>query len=305
MELLILIIALGLDRWVSPPWRRQPLAAFRWLARRVETWAYGPEQLDPWWRRAFGTLMVALLVLPLVALAWGLAAIPYLGIAAGLGLLYLALDGGELLKGARAVATALEEGDLERAREHTALLVERDSEELDMEQLSTAAVETVLERGVDALFGVVFWYLVAGPAGAVAYRLVDTLDVLWGHYTPRYRHFGWAAARLDDLFDWLPARLGALGYALAGQARETALRCWGRQADSWPGIKAGPVLAAGGAALGLQLGGAVRYEGRPVIRPTLGEGVLPRPGDVARAQRLLEHSLLLWLLGVAIIWLLG
>ena len=116
---------------------------------------------------------------------------------------------------------------------------------------------------------------------------------MWGYKTPRYLKFGWAAARLDDVLNFIPARLTALSYALLGRTR-SALACWRTQAAAWDSPNAGPVMAAGAGALGVQLGGAAVYHGRTEVRPPLGQGAAPHGADIARALSLVRHGAGLW-----------
>jgi adenosylcobinamide-phosphate synthase len=212
-----------------------------------------------------------------------------------LGLLYLAIGARSLEEHAEAVATALQAGDLPLAREQVARIVSRDTDDLDEEQISRAAVESVLENGCDALFGTLFWFVLAGAAGATLHRLANTLDAMWGYRTPRYRDFGWAAARLDDVLNWLPAGLTALSYMAVGTRPALAWRCWRGQAPGWKSPNAGLVMAAGAGALGLALGGPARYHGEWQQRPALGEGLAPRAEDIGRAMALVRRALWLWL----------
>ena len=296
--MLTALLCLGaalLDRLLGEPRRQHPLIGFGWLAQRVEALVYGPPELSADARRERGSIAVILLLLPFTVAAGLLAWLPLIGLAVALGLLYLALGARSLTEHAEAVATALQAGDLALAREKVALMVSRDAADLDEEGISRAAVESVLENGCDAIFGALFWFALAGAAGVVLYRLANTLDALWGYRTPRYLHFGWAAARLDDGLNWLPARLTALSYALVGSQPALAWRCWREQAPFWKSPNAGPVMAAGAGALGLALGGPARYHGQWQQRPPLGEGLAPCAEDIGRAVKLVQRALWLWL----------
>ena len=297
---LLCLGAVLLDRWQGEPRRWHPLVGFGWLARRVESLGYCLPELNANYRRAPGIGAVIVLLVPLTVAAWLLAAIPLLGLAVALGLLYLTIGARSLAEHAEAVAKALQAGDLPLAREKVARIVSRDTDDLDEEQISRATVESVLENGCDAIFGALFWFVLAGAAGAVLYRLANTLDAMWGYRTPRYQDFGWAAARLDDLLNWLPARLTALSYVAVGIKPALAWRCWWDQAPGWKSPNAGQVMAAGAGALGLALGGPARYHGEWQPRPALGEGLAPRAEDIGRAVALVRRALWLWLSVIAL-----
>ncbi len=297
---LLCLGAVLLDRWQGEPRHWHPLVGFGGLAQWVEALGYGPPELSAEARRTRGIGAVILLLVPFTVAAWLLAAIPLLGLAVALGLLYLAIGARSLAEHAEAVAAALQAGDLPLARKQVGRIVSRDTTDLDEEQISRATVESVLENGCDAIFGALFWFALAGAAGAVLYRLANTLDAVWGYRTPRYRDFGWAAARLDDLLNWLPARLTALGYTLCGSQPALAWRCWREQAPGWKSPNAGPVMAAGAGALGLALGGPARYHGKWQQRPALGEGLAPRAEDIGRAVALVRRALWLWLGAIAL-----
>ncbi|MBS3935349.1 MAG: cobalamin biosynthesis protein, partial [Sulfuritalea sp.] len=193
-----------------------------------------------------------------------------------------------------AVAAPLAAGDLPAARQAVGLIVSRDTTQLDETGVATAAVESVLENGNDAVFGTLFWFCVAGGAGAVLYRLANTLDALWGYRDARRLHFGWAAARIDDALNYVPARLTALTYALLGHT-QNALACWRAQASAWSSPNAGPVMAAGAGALKVGVGGTAIYHGRDEDRPALGAGAPPTAADIGRAVALVERGQWLWL----------
>jgi adenosylcobinamide-phosphate synthase len=188
----------------------------------------------------------------------------------------------------------LQAGDLILAQEKVGRIVSRDTAAMDESAVARAGVESVLENGCDAVFGALFWFFVAGAPGAVAYRLANTLDAMWGYKTAHYLHFGWAAARLDDVLNWIPARLTALTYALFGNA-PLAWRCWRVQARAWESPNAGPVMAAGAGALSVQLGGAAMYHGQLEARPPLGAGAVPGERDIGRAVTLVQRGMWLWL----------
>ncbi|MDS4028681.1 MAG: adenosylcobinamide-phosphate synthase CbiB [Candidatus Contendobacter sp.] len=297
---LLCVGAVLLDWRLGEPRRWHPLAGFGGLARRVEMFVYGPPEMNADLRRVRGVGAVIALLIPFTVAAWLLSAIPLLGLAVALGSLYLAIGARSLAEHAEVVVAALQAGDLPLARERVGLIVSRDTGDLDEEQISRATVESVLENGCDAIFGALFWFVLAGAAGVVLYRLANTLDAMWGYRTPRYQDFGWAAARLDDVLNWIPARLTALSYMAMGTKPALAWRCWREQAPFWKSPNAGPVMAAGAGALGLALGGPARYHGEWRQRPALGEGLAPRAEDIGRAVALVRRALGLWLAVIAL-----
>ncbi|MCD7097463.1 adenosylcobinamide-phosphate synthase CbiB [Stenotrophomonas sp. MMGLT7] len=290
--LLVAVAAVLLDLLLGEPRRAHPLVLFGRWAQRIEARLYRD-------RRRAGVAAWCAAVLPWTLLAallqaglWWLS--PWLAAAFSALALYLALGLRSLGEHALPVALALERDDLPAARAAVSRIVSRDTARLDRTQVATAATESVLENGSDAVFAALFWAALLGAPGAVLYRLSNTLDAMWGYRTPRYRHFGWAAARIDDVLNWLPARLCALTYAVLGDTA-AALRCWRLQGRGWKSPNAGPVMAAGAGALRLRLGGAAPYHGQWQMRPPLGEGELPRAGSIRRALRLVRGGVLLWL----------
>ena len=278
-----------LDRLLGEPRRWHPLVGFGRLADRAEAALRRGVPGHPVGNRLRGLAAWALVVVPFVMLAAWLAH-PVLDAL----LLWLALGGRSLGEHARAIAAALAAGDLPVARQAVGLIVSRDTSDLDEAGVTTAAVESVLENGNDAVFGALFWFCVAGGAGAVLYRLANTLDAMWGYKDARRLHFGWAAARIDDLLNFIPARLTALTYALLGRTR-TAFACWRAQAAQWSSPNAGPVMAAGAGALKVGVGGTARYHGVDEDRPRLGTGAAPAAADIGRAVALVERGQWLWL----------
>jgi adenosylcobinamide-phosphate synthase len=206
------------------------------------------------------------------------------------GLTWSALGGRSLARAALELGGAVAAGDLEAARRLLPTLAGRDPRELDGPELCRAVVESVAENTADAVVGPLLWGAVAGPAGIAAYRAANTLDAMVGHRSPRYRDFGWAAARLDDLLTWPAARLGAgLSCALAPAVGGDPRRAWAtmrRDGHAHPSPNAGRLEAAFAGALGVRLGGRNRYGELVEDRPPLGAGPPAGPADVARAARL-------------------
>ncbi len=207
---------------------------------------------------------------------------------------------------ARRIGALLEAGDLHGARQALPSLVGRDPTTLDEAGIARAVVESVAENAVDAFAAPVFWTVVGGRSAAAAHRAVNTLDAMVGHRTPRYERFGWASARLDDVAAWIPARLVALGVVVLrpGRAREIvhAVRT---QAPAHPSPNAGVAEAAFAAALGVRLGGELRYGDVVTERAQLGSGDPPGAADVARAVRLLDELVALAAGCATVVWLVG
>jgi adenosylcobinamide-phosphate synthase len=293
---LLAVAAVALDRLLGEPRRWHPLVGFGMLASRLEGWLNPTAQRDRPARRLRGVLGVALLLIPFTLAAWWLCQLPYLGPVADVLLLYFAIGHRSLHEHARAVSRALAAGDEQQARTAASYMVSRDSSAIDP---VPATVESVLENGNDGVFGALFWFFILGGAGALLFRLANTLDAMWGYKNERFLYFGWAAARLDDVLDYLPARLTALTYALLGKTR-LALACWQQQAPAWDSPNAGPVMSAGAGALNVKLGGPARYRGEWHMRPDLGAGPAPQATDIERALGLVRRGVYLWLgLGLA------
>ncbi|MBT3165127.1 cobalamin biosynthesis protein [Streptomyces sp. Vc74B-19] len=197
------------------------------------------------------------------------------------------VGGTSLAREARAVGRALESGDVEAARERLPHLCGRDPQTLDADGIARAVVESVAENTSDAVVGALVWGAVAGVPGLVGFRAVNTLDAMVGHRSPRYRRYGWASARLDDVAGWPGARLTAVLAALSGPDPRGAVRAWRADAAKHPSPNAGPVEASFAGALGVRLGGTLSYGGRVEHRPVLNGGGRPvAVTDIDRAVRL-------------------
>lgn len=285
-------LALGFaaDRVFGDPRRGHPVAVFGQAAQRVEGALWRDE-------RAAGVSFVAAAVgVPSLLTLLAQARLSPAGRAALTGALAWAALGGRSLEGeAEAMGRLLAAGDaqqpdLESARARLSHLCSRDASDLSRDEIARAAVESVAENTSDAVTGPLLWGALAGPAGIVAYRCANTLDAMVGYRSPRYERFGWAAARLDDVLNVVPARLtAALTIALAplvgGNPHDAWRACW-RDALAHPSPNAGVVEAGAAGALGIRLGGANRYGGRLERRGELGSGRPARPDDLPRVARL-------------------
>lgn len=288
----VLKISAGLlaDRVLGEVRRFHPLVGFGRWASLTES---SVRQLLPD-HRLSGLLAWLLAVLPWLAATCVLRTLhPLLTWLVDIGLLYLALGGRSLIEHVEAVATPLAAGDLAQARERVSWIVSRDTGAMGPDEVARAATESALENGNDAIFGALFCFAIGGGIGVLLYRLANTLDAMWGYRNERYLRFGWAAARIDDVLNFFPARLTALSYALLGNTGQ-AMRCWRSQAGQWISPNAGAVMAAGAGALGIRLGGISSYHGEVVTRPTLGCGRAPDANSLTSAIALIQRSTLLW-----------
>jgi adenosylcobinamide-phosphate synthase len=197
------------------------------------------------------------------------------------------VGGTSLAREARVIARALEAGDVAAARARLPHLCGRDPHALDADGIARAVVESVAENTSDAVVGALVWGAVAGVPGLAGFRAVNTLDAMVGHRSPRYRRYGWASARLDDLAGWPGARLTAALAALAGGDPRGAVRAWRADAATHPSPNAGAVEASFAGALGVRLGGTLSYAGRVEHRPVLNStGRTVQVADIDRAVRL-------------------
>jgi adenosylcobinamide-phosphate synthase len=282
-------LALGAaaDLLLADPRRYHPVAGFGTVAAALERRAWRDS------RRAGSAY-----ALGLVAAAGGLGALldrgtrghPVARVLVTAATTWTVLGGTSLGRAADHMHTALAAGDLPAARVALPALAGRDPGTLGAEDLARATVESVAENTSDAAVAPLFWGAVAGLPGLLGYRAANTLDAMVGYRSPRYERFGWAAARLDDVANWVPARLtAALTVACAraaGGSAAGALRTWFRDGAAHPSPNAGRCEAAMAGALGLRLGGRNVYGSRVEFRPVLGDGRAPATADIRSAVRL-------------------
>lgn len=193
--------------------------------------------------------------------------------------IYTTIAARDLAAHSMAVFRPLLAGDLAEARRRVGAIVGRDTDQLDEAGVVRAAVESVAESTVDGVTAPLFYAVLAGPVGAIVYRAINTLDSMFGHQDERYRDFGWAAAKLDDLANYLPARLTAplvcIAAALLRLRPQKALRILLRDGRNHASPNSGLPEAAMAGALGVQLGGANTYDGKRMEKPTMGDPLVP------------------------------
>jgi len=295
---LIILAALILDRLVGEPKHGHPLVGFGKLAQSIEACANNIK-LSSSKQKWYGTLSLTLLLIPITAVTAFISYNYNTYFVFDITILYLAIGSRSLIEHAQRIANALLLKRNEDARYYTSRIVSRDTNNMDETDMSRAAIESTLENGSDAIFAPLFWFVIGGAPAVVFYRLTNTLDAMWGYRTQRYLHFGWAAARLDDVLNYIPARLTALTYAILGGRYghfHTALKCWNNQASTCKSPNGGPVMSAGAGALNLQLGGPTFYHGKLEECPVLGCGELPTANDILQATKLVLHGIYIWMI---------
>lgn len=208
-----------------------------------------------------------------------------------------------------------EPADLPAARKAVSRIVGRDTERLDEDGVTRAAVETVAENFSDGVTAPLFYMAIAGGPLAMIYKAVNTMDSMVGYKNERYLNFGRAGAKLDDFFGWLPSRIGALLWIAAslftGQSARGAFRIWRRDSSKHASPNSAQTESACAGSLGVQLAGPAWYFGEYVDKQTIGDATRPiEPYDIVRANRVMTTASLLGaaaFLGIRflILWLAG
>lgn len=282
-----LLLGHGLDHLFGDPQRHHPVAWFGSLAERLERRIHRADSSN---ERLVGAGATVLLVGGSAALGALIDVTtthrPMARVLTTATATWIVLGGRSLDREGAAIADHLDADDIPAARRRIRHLVGRDPENLDATDLARAATESLAENTSDAVVAPLVWGALGGCGGLLAHRAANTLDAMWGHRTPRWERFGWAAARLDDVLNLPGSRLTAvlitaLAPTINGRVRD-AWHMWRRDAPKHPSPNAGPVEAALAGAIGVQLGGQNTYAGTVEDRGTLGDGP---PPDAAALQR--------------------
>ncbi|QTD56764.1 adenosylcobinamide-phosphate synthase CbiB [Parasphingorhabdus cellanae] len=206
----------------------------------------------------------------------------------------------------RGVMIPLKQGDMAQARKALSMIVGRDTDHLDEQAIASAATESLAESFCDGIVAPAFWFLIAGLPGLFVFKAISTADSQIGHLDARYRHFGWAAARADDVMNFLPARIAGFLICIAAPG---GWRIMFRDARKHLSPNAGWSEAAMAGALHVQMGGGAFYDGEWIERQALGDGPRPQVQQLSGALAIyIRACLLLWIITGAIIgtliWLL-
>jgi adenosylcobinamide-phosphate synthase len=313
MEHLIAItLALIIDRFIGdPPNWPHPV---RWIGQMI---AFLEQKWNRGLRRKWkGIGMVWIIITCTWLITWGLVYAVY-RIHPAIGMFFegiliattIAQKG--LADAAMEVFQPLNEGKIEEARKKLSYIVGRDTDDLPEEEVVRGAVETVAENTCDAVTAPLFWAFVGGAPLAMVYRAVNTCDSMVGYKNGRYRDFGWASARLDDVFNWIPSRLTAWVMIIAnkpveGMTRSKVIQVMKRDGRLHPSPNSGWSEAATAGLLGIQLGGMNKYRGVISHRAKMGIPLYPlRRQHILQSVTILKrtvflYSLVIWIGGILI-----
>ncbi|MBN9643035.1 adenosylcobinamide-phosphate synthase CbiB [Corynebacterium mendelii] len=267
------------DAVIGDPQRHHPVAWFGTWALWLEKKLYRPS------KRA-GVVYVAVATgVPVAAAVAVSRRFPAVSLAV---CLWASLGGSTLAGVGEKMHRDLSSGDLEAARAWVPWLCSRDPDALDGPGMARACVESLAENTCDAAICPLVYSVFGAPA-VVFHRCVNTLDAMVGYRTERYSDFGWAAARLDDVLAWIPARITAVVHTIVAVCRgrgAEAVRAWSQDAPAHPSPNAGPVEATAAAALGVSLGGKTVYGWGVDNRPVMGHGQSCTPQTIVDAVTL-------------------
>ncbi|MCY3024073.1 MAG: adenosylcobinamide-phosphate synthase CbiB [Planctomycetota bacterium] len=295
--------AFALDLLIGDPrWLPHPVKLIGWCAGKLEA----PVRRAVPFAYVAGLAAWMLIVGGAGGITWGVLWLaawlhPVAYDVAAVLLLYTTFAARDLVDHSRNVLKALRAGDLPEARRRVSMIVGRDTGNLDEAGVTRAAVESVAESTVDGVTAPLFFAVVGGPVGAMAYKAVNTLDSMFGHKEERYSRFGWASARLDDVANYIPARvtapLVALTAAVLGYRPVLALRVLARDGRKHASPNAGLPEAAVAGALNVQLGGLNYYGGEPHQGALIGDPNEPLMREhISRANALMLGTAVLALL---------
>ena len=274
---------------------RQPLPHYQrytlfihWLERKLNAGEYSHGVIA--WTLAVGPVLVGVWLV--FFLLGGIG--PFLGWVWNVAVLYLTLGFKYFSDDAERIARLLRAGELDAARAQLGGWRGGDASQFSADDIARVTIEQVMAASLRQMFGVLFWFVLLLPLGPVGAVLFRTASILARRWTDSRGRFGLCAQRIFHFINWLPARLTALTYAIAGNF-EDATYCWRTQSASWPETEEGVVLAAGAGAMGVKLGQSVNVGGESVWRHELGTGQAPDADCIDSAVSMIWRGLVIWL----------
>ncbi|CAM1638719.1 Cobalamin biosynthesis CobD/CbiB [Bartonella apis] len=302
----VLLLALLIDRLIGDPdwiWRKlpHPVAAFGAGIKWFET-RFNRKSMSPRRRKWFG--IIAILILLLASFVVGffihrfLLQLGFTGIIIEALVASIFIAQKSLVDHVGKVEQAFKQGSLVEARSSVSLIVGRETKNLDESAICRAAIESLAENSSDGVVAPVFWFLILGLPGLFCYKLVNTADSMIGYKNERFKDFGWASARLDDIVNFIPARLTAFVFILTSglfinwKAAAKAIEVVRKDARHHHSPNAGFPECAFAGGLDIKLLGPRIYSGKAVDEPFQNEsGKMAGPDDICRAIRLFNRSM--------------
>ncbi|MCH6264446.1 adenosylcobinamide-phosphate synthase CbiB [Neobacillus citreus] len=299
----ILFAAIVLDLLIGDPrWLPHPVVLMgKFITFLEKSWNRGEGRV---WKGIFLTATVVLLVFFLtffiVLVAYQIH--PFVGVFAQIYLISTTIAIKGLSSAAKEVLVPLVNGNLVEARLKLSMIVGRDTESLPESEIVRGTVETVAENTVDGITAPLFWAIIGGAPLAMVYRAINTLDSMVGHKDERFMQFGWASAKLDDLVNWIPARLTALSmwlsaFFIKGSKKSNGWSITWRDARKHPSPNSGWSEAMAAGLIGIQLGGINYYRGKKSVRAQMGDPLrnLVR-SDIEQAIRIMHGGWIVFFL---------
>ncbi len=291
-----IIIAFALDLLIGDPkWFPHPVR----IIGRLALWLESPLRRSMANPKTAGTVAVVA-VIGSTALATGsILSIAYalnqtIGTVISILLLYTGIAAKDMIDHSSDVRRALDSGDGAEAARRVGMICGRDTDRLDEPAMVRATVESVAENMVDGVTAPLFFAVLGGPVGIMIYKAINTLDSTFGYKNERYIQFGWASARLDDIANFVPARVTAglvpIAAFLLGLRPASAVTVYLRDRYKHPSPNSGHTEAAFAGALGMVLGGLSYYGGLPSKKPTLGDPIVPATPSCIRQANLLMFT---------------
>jgi len=296
----------------DPIWLPHPVRVIGYLAQRLES----PLRKAIKNERLAGIIFAAVIIGAVYGLSFVVISIAahlhrYFGFILAVFFIYTSLAIKDLKIESMRVHQALEKQDIDSARKNLSLIVGRDTQNLNDKDIIRATVETIAENVVDGIISPLFYAFLGGAPLALAYKAANTLDSMVGYKNDKYRNFGWASARIDDLLNFIPARISgfllAFASALAGADAINSFKVFLRDAGKNPSPNSGIPEAAMAGALKIQLGGLNYYNSIPVLKPFIGEEIYPLEIEHIRKSIRIAYlcSFLFVFIGVSVVYLVG